>query len=239
MNYDRPDSPTLDSVIQPNEPDGAPSEHSESEEEECLAEASNLHLTVQEQIKLLLLLATKKRHKLTYRAAECVMQLASVFSDTESFTPSKHLMKQAIKLYSTLITEHHICPNCNRYHGPAQEEFNCLHCGQNTSVTVNKQAGYCFLYLSIGQQLKFILESGLLDKLITPQNRQKINRWNYEDIYDGKIYRDKVLNQEVISFNFFVDGVQVRFFLLFAFICCKTCVKQLFWFFFLSGSLYK
>lgn len=209
-----------------NDNDDDPSSDSESEEEE--AEAPDLHLSVPDKIKMMLLLATKKRHKLTYSAAECIMKLAGVLSQTESFTPSKHLMKRTIKAYAAGLSEHHVCPKCSHYHGPAEEDFSCSKCGRRVSIIENKRARNCFLYLSIGEQLKFLLESGLLDKIISTKERQKIGLGSYEDIYDGKIYKDRVPSDEdCISFNFFVDGLQVSVSTSVAFVLTKTGVCKI------------
>ncbi|KAK3931242.1 putative cytosol aminopeptidase, partial [Frankliniella fusca] len=95
---------------------------------------------------------TKKRHNLTYSAAVNIMRLAGLFaSDSSQFLPSKHRLKTIINFFSSAVTEHDMCPNCQR---------------------------------------------------------DKTNQYNFEDIYDGKMYKASVHSDE-ISFNFFEDGVQV------------------------------
>jgi len=119
---------------------------------EVLDKAPGLHLNVKEKIKLLLLVATKRRHrhKLTYAAAEDVIRLAGVFFDEDSFLPSKNIMKIAIEEYSFGLAEHHVCPSCGKYIG---------------IVTVNNfQYTRCrkiavFMYLPSKEQLQAMLES--------------------------------------------------------------------------------
>lgn len=179
------------------------------------ATASDLHLSESEKIKVLLLLATKLRHKLTYSAAECIMKLAGVLSNDHSFSPSKHILKAAISLYSSSLSEHHVCP-CGFYIGVFEEIKQCNNCQREVDATINKKKGNVFLYLSVAEQIQSLLENGLADALIHPQHRQKINSGNYEDIFDGKLYK-KLVALNSLSFNFFVDGVQVRFFFSFFF----------------------
>lgn len=186
---------------------------SDSDSETELAEAPNLNLNVQEKIKLLLLLATKKRHRLTFAASESIMKLSGVFSSSLLFTPSKHIMKNTIKHYSACVEEHHLCPRCGFYHGPADVEFQCSYCGDTVSVPLNKKEGNWFLYISVREQIKYLLESGLLDKLIDPKKRQKINVGSYEDIFDGGQYRTRIqVTIRGVTVNIFIDGVQVILF---------------------------
>lgn len=86
---------------------------SESEtDDEDLAEAADLNLSIDQRIKLLLLLATKRRHKLTYTCAEDIMELSGVLSkEDEPFLPDRHMIKKTIEKFSFSLVEHHICPN--------------------------------------------------------------------------------------------------------------------------------
>lgn len=178
--------------------------------DEILDRAPGLHLNVEEKIKLLLLLATKKRHNLTYTAAEDILELAGVLSSDSSFVPSRHLMKSAIEKYSFDLKEHHMCPVCGKYIGVVTEDtFQCNNCNSETDTSVNKKSGTIFLYLSIKDQLKALLESLPEDVLIDPNNRFKISKFNYEDIFDGAVY--KLLSSvDTITINFFIDGVPVN-----------------------------
>lgn len=55
------------------------------------------------------LLATKRRHNLSYSGAEDIMELAGVLAgDDKPFLPTRHLMKLAIQMYSCALTEHHV-----------------------------------------------------------------------------------------------------------------------------------
>ncbi|KAK3917853.1 AP-1 complex subunit mu-1 [Frankliniella fusca] len=186
----------------------------EDDEEEEVVEGNNLNFTIQEQIKLLMLLATKKRHNLTYSAAENIMKLAGILSsdstsDSSPFLLSKNLMKRAIKFFSSSLSEHHICPNCQKYHGIVEKVFTCSACGSECDADHNRKKGNVFLYLSIKDQLKSLFECCLSDEDVVKINmREKINQYNYEDIFDGKKY-SKSVPAGYLSFTFFVDGVQV------------------------------
>lgn len=184
--------------------------HSSDDEEEILTEDPNSHLSIEEQIKMLLLLATKKRHNLTYSAAVNIMRLAGLFArDSSCFLPSKHRMKTIINFFSSAVTEHHMCPGCQMYIGIVHDFFVCSNCGKEGDAASNKKCGNIFLYISLHDQFKCLFEYCLSDSdIVNPNARDKINQFNYEDIYDGRKYKTSV-NSGEISFNFFVDGVQV------------------------------
>lgn len=181
---------------------------------EVLDKAPGLHLNVDQKIRLLLLLATKKRHKLTYAAAEDIIELAGVCSlesnDETNYAISKHIMKSAIEKYSFDMTEHHVCPSCGKYVGiVSRKRFQCDHCNRKTTVAKNKKNGFCFLYLPLRDQLIELLENLPDNVLIDPENRTKISDFNYEDIYDG-CFHQNLFSEDTITLNFFIDGVQVR-----------------------------
>lgn len=210
---DAQESTTSDFLSQPEDPD-------DSSEDESLATAPEFQLTsVSAKIKVLLLLAAKKRHKLTYAATECILRLAGVWSKDLSFAPSKHVLKSAISLYSSSVVEHHICPHCNLYVGQVfDESAECRNCFTEINSKLNKKQGNVFLYYSISEQIKSLLtHSGLYDELIKPQHRHKIQKGNYEDIMDGTYYKARV-GPDCISFNFFVDGYQVSLFFVCLFV---------------------
>jgi len=203
-----------------------------SDDEEVLAAASDLHLSVPQRITVLLLLATKFAHNLTYTAAECVMRLAGVLSKEILFTPAKYILKTAISLYSSSLSEHHICPHCGVYVGVIVGMKECNNCHNEVDAKCNKKKGNVFLYLRVGEQIKSLLINGLANELVDPQHRKKIKDGNYEDIQDGKLYK-KLVELACISFNFFVDGLKVRFLLIFVFfysfiIRCLICGRIVF-----------
>ena len=183
-----------------------PSDGSDSESEDE-ATSSDVFLSSKNKIHLLLLLATKRRYNLSYTASEAVMQLAGVLADEVTFSPSRRLMKKVIQSYSASLSEHHLCAHCSLYIGPIEENATCSGCGQHVDAFTNKKKGNFFLYLSIEDQLRALLETGLYHKIINPHDRSKINIYNYEDIFDGAFYKGRV--KDSLSFNFFVDGLQV------------------------------
>ncbi len=184
-------------------------DESDSDSDEILDQAPDLHLSVSEKIKLLLLLAIKKKHKLTYSAAEDIIELSGLSEDL-SFLPSKHLMKSAIEKYSFGLQEHHVCPSCGEYIGIVTEQsFECDVCSVETDVDVNKNNGSMFLYLKLKDQLQALLQSLPDNVQLDMNDRKKINCYNYEDIYDGAMYK-VFQSSDTITLNFFIDGLQVR-----------------------------
>jgi len=193
-----------------------PRDSSDDDADHVYAEAADLHLTIKQKIDLLLLLATKRRHNLSYSAAEDIMNLAGVLSDDKSgFLPTRHIMKKAIELYSACdLTEHHVCPHCGLYIGViTSTSFTCEDCQKNISTDKNRKEGNMFIYISLQKQLESIIRN-CLKHIVDPRTRKKICQHNYEDIYDGKMYKGRVAHGE-LSFNFFVDGLQVTFSLLY------------------------
>ena len=100
--------------------------------------APGLFLSVEEKIKLLLLLATKRRHNLSYSAAQDIMELSGVFTaeaNEKPFLPTKHIMKSVIDTYSFGLSEHHVCPVCVKYIGVVKETtFYCSACKKSFST---------------------------------------------------------------------------------------------------------
>lgn len=185
---------------------------SSSDSDEELAIAPQLHLTTREKIKILLLLATKRRHNLSYTAAENIMEFSHVLSEEEStaFLPTKHVIKKAIDLYSFGLTEHHICPKCSSYIGVVvQTSFYCAECEENFNTSINRTSGNMFLYLSLEEQLRALLEFCISkETIIDSRTRVKINKHNYEDLMDGTFYK-KNIPPEFLSLNIFIDGLQI------------------------------
>ncbi|KAK3918509.1 NCK-interacting protein with SH3 domain [Frankliniella fusca] len=185
-------------VSPPDDPDHGSDFDSD---DEC--QAAGLHFTVKDKIKLLLLLATKKKHRLSYSAAECIMSFAGVLSDEVTFFPTKHNMKAAIEQYSEALSVHRVCSNCESYIGPIETEtIACNNCDEVIRAQKKKEEGNIFLYLPIEGQLKALLNSGVSEKLVKPEDRKRATHGGYEDIYDGKQYL-KVVPNGCLSFNFF------------------------------------
>ncbi|KAK3926379.1 F-actin-capping protein subunit alpha [Frankliniella fusca] len=182
---------------------------SDDDEEKLLAVAPDLHLTVEQKIDLLLLLATKKRHNLTFSASEDIMELAGILSSDKTFFSSRYFMKRVIEKYSSVsMTEYQVCPQCGKYLGLVESDGKCDRCQNEFSTESNKKSGHMFLYLSLCDQIKSVVKHCYDDLLLDSQTRQKINRFNYEDIYDGKVYKNSV-ESNVLTMNCFVDGLQV------------------------------
>ncbi|KAK3928060.1 Tagatose-6-phosphate kinase [Frankliniella fusca] len=203
---------TSDQEEEDPEPDDIEVIDEDSSDEESsdmvLTEASDLFLSISQRIHILLLLATMKRHNLTYSAAEDIMSLAGVLTQCEVFLPPRHLIKRTIEAYSCGITEHHICPACNKYNGvKSSETFKCEYCNETVSTQDNKKQGNMFLYLSMKEQLEELLKYHY-DDILKPQERKKIDPCNYEDIYDGNYYK-KNISANTLTVNFFVDGLQI------------------------------
>ena len=201
-----------------------PSDGEDSEVDEVADFDTNLFLSTKDRIRLLLLLATKRRHNLTYSAAEDLMALTDVLSEQENpLLPTRHIMKSVIDKYSCALTVHHVCPQCDLYIGILSTSVSCSSCTTLIVPDDNKKKGFYFVYLSLHDQLKSLLEN-TYKNILKFRGREKINFTNYEDINDGKFYK-AIVEQGQISFNFFVDGVQVGFF-PFPYTFCMLCLMR-------------
>ncbi|KAK3923588.1 Alanine--tRNA ligase [Frankliniella fusca] len=191
------------------QPCPVPDDSSDDDADNDYAKASGLHLTINQKIDLLLLLATKRRHNLTYSAAEDIMNLAGVVSDKSGFLPTRHIMKKTIELYSACdMTEHHVCPQCGLYIGViSSANFTYENCNRDICTDKNRKGGNMFISISLRKQLESIIRN-CFKHIVDRRTRKKISAYNYEDIYDAEIYNARVAHKE-LSFNFFVDGLQI------------------------------
>ncbi|KAK3909656.1 Zinc finger protein 568 [Frankliniella fusca] len=187
---------------EPNdEDDSFPSD--ESSDEEC-ATAPHLQLSNGDRIKLLLLLlATKKRHNvtyLTYGAAESLVKFSGLLNkNQDTFSATKHLMKDAITAYSSDLTLHYLCSKCGFYIGRQENTITSDNCHQAGDPNECKKVKSSFLNYSVKEQIKALLESGLEPHLMDPHDRSKMCQFNYEDVFDGKMYKRLVSSTSKFS----------------------------------------
>ncbi|KAK3910050.1 WD repeat- and FYVE domain-containing protein 4 [Frankliniella fusca] len=210
LSDDNDDTPTVENADHFNSSDDSEDEL----EGNTLCKGYSLNLSVPDKIKMFLLLLTKKKYNLSYSAAESIMELAGIFLRTDTFfQPSKYLMKSVIDSYSFSLTVHHLCPGCGLHIGILSEELNekkCGKCSQTFKVYENLKLGYVFLYISIKDQLKILLENGLDPHLLDCANRQKMSKGAYMNkIYMMERCTKILLTRDLYLLIFFIDGLQV------------------------------
>jgi len=165
--------------------------------------------------KTLLVMAIKLRHSLTYSAAEDILRLLNITTNSNSNLSSKYFWKKIIKTYSDYLTVHHICNDfrCGTYIGQAQSNdinnviFSCSRCHKEINAKTNLEAGNIFLHLSLKKQLKDIFELFAHQSLYS-ETRKKTNHYAIKDIYDGDCYI-KGNTANMLSLNFSVDGTPI------------------------------
>lgn len=165
--------------------------------------------------KTLLVMAIKLRHSLTYSAAEDILRLLNIMTNSNSTLSSKYFWKKIINTYSDYLTVHHICNDykCGAYIGQAQSNginnviFSCPQCHKEINAKTNLEAGNTFLHLSLKKQLKDFFEL-FGHQCLYSETRKKTNYYAIEDIYDGDCYiKGNAAN--MLSLNFSVDGTPI------------------------------
>lgn len=167
----------------------------------------------------------KLRHRLTYTAAEDMVKLAGVLTGEDIPKATKYFWKTTIGFFSEGLSTHHVCGNskCRSYIGlphdsgdsddpEIENESNvkyltCPTCQKKVTEKESLNDGNFFVYHSLGQQIKHIIEV-IGEKCDYKETRKKINPHAFEDIYDGDLYKTLVA-PGMLSVNFSVDGVPI------------------------------
>lgn len=175
--------------------------------------------------RTLLIFAMKLRHKLTYSAAEDMMKLAGVLTGEVIPKATKYFWKQTIGCFSEGLSTHHVCGDskCRSYIGlphnsgdsddsenegeSNQKYLICPTCQKKVTEKESLENGNFFIYHSLGQQIKHIIEV-IGEKCDHKETRKKSNIHAFEDIYDGDLYK-KLVAPGMLSVNFSVDGVPI------------------------------
>jgi len=173
--------------------------------------------------RTLLIFAMKMRHRLTYEAAEDMVKLLGAFTNESIPEATKYFWKKTLKAFSQGLSIHHVCGNCMNYIGlfngncynsddESETDDNelcvtCSSCRVRVTEKESLTAGNFFVYHSLGQQIKNLIEVNG-EKCDYRETRKKINPFAFEDIYDGHLFR-KLVPPDMLSVNFSVDGVPV------------------------------
>lgn len=157
-------------------------------------------------INNLLVMAIKWRHNTTHTVAQDILKLVNISSKTNDSKSSKYYWKIILERYSQRVSTHYICNNCDSYLGCEHNRPDiCDSCQLTVDYESNKGS---FLQIPLKDQLRDLFEQTDSHNLYS-RTRQKINRYAFEDIYDGKMYKKQVYDENMISINFSVDGAPV------------------------------
>ncbi|KAK3919975.1 Chaperone protein DnaJ [Frankliniella fusca] len=161
-------------------------------------------------VPVLLLLKTKLRHGLTYSATITLINLIQILcKNIDLSICTKYHLQNFVKLYSGSFSIHQLCPGCKSYLGVIVNDASCRKCHEE--VQSGKDLGSSFVYLSLKEQIKNLLENQIIteDDLDYCNFRKKENEIALEDIFDGSLYSKVSDNGNYKTFNFFIDGLQV------------------------------
>lgn len=134
------------------------------------------------EMAMIAILTLVLSQKLSKTCVGLLLQLLKLLLPKDNIlVQSSHLFYSYFDKYLSNYVRHYYCGDCSE--SMQAGDAVCPRCGGST---VN-----FFLQFSISEQLQFLLsQPGFYEKLDYPQNRKKKNENNYEDLYDGKIYKE-------------------------------------------------
>ncbi|CAG5075422.1 Protein of unknown function [Cotesia congregata] len=184
-------------------PNKLPSKQLNSKEEN-----SSIKIPMPRLINYLLTLVIKWRRNTTFTVASDISRLLNIATDVSDDKSSSYHFKKIIDKYSQRVTTHYMCIECGNYLGSIRNRIvqcdSCLHKVKNEGE-LDKSF---FLHLPLEDQLREIFETTEAHNLHS-KNRKKIHTNGLEDIYDGKLYKKRICNDNTISINFSVDGAPI------------------------------
>lgn len=144
-------------------------------------------------------------------SGEC---LAHILELIEIHCPAGNLCKRTLFTFKNYFAEigrkalvlHYFCEYCMSE--LQTKDSVCERCGEDTKVAF-------FISIPLVQQLqRLFLKPGFIDKLLYRFNRVKKHPGNYEDIYDGSLYKEQMENGFLshvfnISLMWYSDGIQI------------------------------
>lgn len=163
-------------------------------------------IPINQLISNLLVMAIKWRYNTTHTLAQEILKLVNISSKINNSKSSKYYWKIILDRYSQHISTHYICDNCGNYLGCEASRLDCCDsCHLEVDYESNKGS---FLRIPLGDQLKDLFEKTDAHNLYS-KNRKKINHYAIEHIYDGKMYKKQVLDDDMISIYFNLDGAPI------------------------------
>lgn len=201
----------FDSVL---DQDGAPSEHNgDSSAHTDKPLHDNAPITVEEC--LLAIMTYAIRHKITGKALTDLLTLITLICPQQLNTDrlnSMHHFRDFFSNYATL--PHVIHKYCKKCIVSVEEDWSIC---QSCKASLLGEGGVSFfIEVSVEAQLKkLVAQKGFQEKLNFRFSRQKKNKENMEDIYDGHVYRQHVVSDGLlsdlrnISFMWNTDGVPI------------------------------
>lgn len=166
----------------------------------------NARITLMES--LIMILTLSMRFSLS---GECI---AHILKLVEAHCPVRNLCKTSLYAFKNFfvglgrhaLVLHYYCEHCMSKLD--SKNSICNRCQVNTIVAF-------FIEIPILAQLqKLFLREGFLEELMYRFNRVKKHDGNYEDVYDGALYKEQMANgflsnRNNISLMFYTDGIQI------------------------------
>lgn len=158
-------------------------------------------------INSLIAMAIKWRRSTSHTVGIDVVQAINVSTETPEAKSSKYLWKNIIEKYSENVATHYICIICGHHLGSIAKKLSkCKNCGYEVDYKLNEAS---FLYLPLKDQLQAIFSETDAHECCS-KKPEKNCKYAIEDIYDGKMYKERLgNNQNTITINFSIDGTPI------------------------------
>ena len=162
-----------------------------------------------EDVSWLTILAFSLKHNVTGALMEDLLKLIKLHSHGSVSVPaSKYMLEKSFTDFLDKPEYHHYCGVCANYLGPSlskEKELKCEDCSSSKTVRQSVENGEFFIYVSLKDQLKDLLEN-----LNVQCNSSEHSSPGICDITDGKMYKNlKSHCDSFLSLSFNCDGVPV------------------------------
>lgn len=157
------------------------------------------------------------RHSITKLALQDLLKLINTIVGPNNIPSSIYMINKYVQSSEEKTKLHFYCPNCLQYIGyftEASGHITCNNCEREYERPNLVKKGTFFIVNSLKCQLKEMFqESGtcISEKLNYRFTRQKLHPNNFEDIYDGELYKaiEGLNDANNISLSWNTDGVPV------------------------------
>ncbi|XP_076833120.1 uncharacterized protein LOC143478075 isoform X2 [Brachyhypopomus gauderio] len=162
-----------------------------------------------EDVSWLTILAFSLKHNVTGALMEDLLKLLKLHSQgSVSIPASKYMLEKPFTDFLDKPEYHHYCGVCANYLGSSlskENELKCEYCSSSKTVRQSVENGEFFIYVSLKDQLKDLLENQNVQYYSSEHSSHTI-----PDITDGEMYKNLKSNcDSFLSLSFNCDGVPV------------------------------
>ncbi|KAJ1519780.1 hypothetical protein ONE63_005034 [Megalurothrips usitatus] len=162
---------------------------------------------------LVAVLSLGLRHSLSYKAMVDILKLFNVIYQREVIPATLYYLLKFSEPTRSQEHVHPVCPDCGDFLGRATNESEIV-CDCGCRLTSPKKSKNLIMTLGMKEQIKNLFEMpGIAEALSYRFKRQKCVESNWEDVYDGSLYKNLTSNGMPLSdpnnfsYAFNTDGV--------------------------------